>query len=82
MKSNIKVVYIKTADGKYVGWAEDYKGVVVEGNNLVELRKEIMISLKVIFQHFIDIIDDDTISVHCNKHHVSVPDESIDEINR
>jgi hypothetical protein len=83
MESNIKVDYIITTDGKYVGWAKDYEGVVVEANDLVELRTEIMISLKVMLQYLIDKIDDDTMSVHCNKHHDSALTqfkESIDEV--
>jgi len=67
MKSSIKVDYVKLPNGKYIGWAVDYKAVVVQGDDLVDLRMKIMTSLKALFSHFIDKIDDDTLSVHCNE---------------
>lgn len=65
MKSSIEVDYIVTSDGKYIGWARDYKAVVVQADDLVGLRTEIMSSLKVLLTHFLKTINNDTLSVHC-----------------
>ncbi len=65
MKSVINITYSehKGLDNKpyYVGWDTDYTAVVVRAESLEQLEVKILKSLKVLFLHFIDIIDDESI---------------------
>ncbi len=67
MKNSIDIEYVvQHIDGKnvYLGWAIDYKGVVVQADSFDEMREEIITSIRVLFLHFISELDKKSIKIN------------------
>lgn len=44
---NFKTHIIKVHETLFIAWVDDFKGLVVQGSSLMDIRKELLISLKV-----------------------------------
>ncbi len=64
MRSIIDIDYIITEDGTYVGWAKNYTAVVAQAKSEEELEEKILVSLKVMFNYMIGLIDKKTIKTN------------------
>ena len=77
MNSIIKIEYTKHFDpikgDYYVGWATDYTAVVVQAKSKKKLKKKILKSIKVLFLHFVNEIDEGNLETKLSEHVTYIP---------
>ncbi len=70
MKSIINIEYSEHKIGNrtlFVGWATDYYCVVVQAWSLEQMEHKILVSLKVLYLHFLNLIENKTIKTQLKK---------------